>query len=165
MESLIIKDSNLQHSLKILESIPGVGRITLITIIAEIGDISSFKNTKKLVAFFGLDCTVNQSGKFNSTNNKISKRGTRTGRRALYVVALASIRKSRNGTYINEILHKYYSETLKAKKPKVALTAIMHKLLNYIFSILTTNKPYELRNPDVHKRMYLENKSATISAA
>lgn len=165
MENLIDKDSNLKNSLKILESIPGVGRITSITLIAEIGDIHSFQKAKKLVAFFGLDCSVNQSGKFNSTNNKISKRGTRTGRRALYAVALASIRKNRSGTYINEVLYKYYSETLKGKKPKVALIAIMHKLLNYIFAILTTNKAFEIRNPDLHKQMYLENKFSKSSAA
>lgn len=167
MEILILNNSNsskIKTNLELLQSIPGIGRITAITILAELGDISSFKNAKKLVAFFGIDCSVNQSGKFNSTNNKISKRGTRIGRRALYTVALASIRKTRNGSYINEILSTYYQENLKGKKAKVALVAIMHKITNYIFAVLRNQHPYELRTPEIHKRMFLEN-STNNSAA
>ncbi|WP_455794931.1 transposase [Clostridium butyricum] len=50
------------------------------------GDINGFIKPKHLVAFFGIDSSVNQSGKFQGTQCKISKeRGTRIGRRALYV--------------------------------------------------------------------------------
>lgn len=101
-----------------------------------IGNIKGFLKPKHLVAFFGLDPSVNQSGKFNSNRNTMSKRGTKIGRRALYVVALASIRSTRNGKPINEVLLKYYKENLKGKKSKVTLVAIMSKLAKYIFSIL-----------------------------
>ena len=35
----------------------------------------------------------------------------------------------------------------------------MHKLINYIFSILKNQKEYELRDPKIHAKMYLNNKS------
>lgn len=165
INTMILESPRFTKIINLLKSIPGVGAITAITLLAEIDAITKFKTPKQLVAFFGLDCSVNQSGKFNSTNNKISKRGTRIGRRALFAVALASIRKNRNGTYINKVLYNYYSETLKGKKPKVSLIAIMHKLLNYIFAVLRDEKPFESRDPDVHKRMFLENKSQNQNAA
>ena len=51
-----------------------------------------FVTPKQLVAFFGVDPAVNESGKFKGDRVKMSKRGTRLGRRALYAAALASIR-------------------------------------------------------------------------
>ena len=82
----------IKNNIELIDSIPGVGRLTAITLIAEIGDIGGFIKPKHLVAFFGIDSSVNESGKFKGNQNKMSKRGTRIGRRALYAVALAYIR-------------------------------------------------------------------------
>lgn len=49
----------LSLTLKLLQSIPGVGLLTAATIIAEIGDFSAFSKPNKLVAFFGVDLLLN----------------------------------------------------------------------------------------------------------
>ena len=82
----------------------------------------------------------------------------------MYAVALASIRSSRKGIPINKVLLEYYQTNLKGKKAKVALVAIMHKILNYIFAVLRNQTPFEQRDPKLHKQMFLENK-ALIKAA
>lgn len=152
-----------KKNIQLLMSIPGIGFITAVTIVTEIGDIKGFIKPKQLVAYFGIDPAVNESGKFKSDKQKMSKRGSRIGRRALYAVALASIRTNRNGEAINKVLLDYYKNNLNGKKKKVALVAIMHKLINYIFAVLRDGKDYEQRLPQIHQKMYLENKS--VSAA
>ncbi len=92
-------------------------------------------------------------------DNKISKRGTRIGRRALYAVALASIRNNRNYLPINKVLLDYYQINIKGKNPKIALVAIIHKIINYIFAVLRTQTELEQRDPKIHKQMFLENSS------
>jgi len=162
IESLINNPNSpreIEKNINLIESIPGIGKLTAITIIAEIGDINGFVKPKHLVAFFGIDSSVNESGKFKGNQNKISKRGTRIGRRALYAVALASIRKNRSGDPINEVLINYYQTNLKGKKPKVALVALMHKIINYIFAVLRNQTTFEQRDPKIHKQMFLENKA------
>ncbi|MBE6087297.1 MAG: IS110 family transposase [Clostridium beijerinckii] len=154
----------IKKNIELIDSIPGIGPLTAITIIAEIGDINGFVKPKHLVAFFGIDSSINESGKFKGNQNNISKRGTRIGRRALYAIALASIRSSRNGIPINSILLDYYQTNLKGKKAKVALVAIMHKIINYIFAVLRDQTPSEQRDPKIHKQMFLENKSLTKAA-
>ena len=156
--------NQIKKNIDLVDSIPGIGSLTAITLIAEIGDIDGFIKPKHLVAFFGIDCSVNESGKFKGNKNKISKRGTRIGRRALYAVALASIRSSRNGIPINKVLLEYYQTNLKGKKAKVALVAIMHKILNYIFAVLRNQTPFEQRDPKLHKQMFLENKALNKAA-
>ena len=70
-----------------LHTIPGIGIIGAATILAEIGDISRFKNSSALVAFAGIDPTVRQSGEFNSTHNHMSKRGSPYLRHAIFLAA------------------------------------------------------------------------------
>jgi len=150
---------SIRNNIELIDSIPGIGQLTAITIIAEIGDIDGFLKPKHLVAFFGIDSSVNESGNFKGDDNKISKRGTRIGRRALYAVALASIRNNRNGVPINKVLLDYYQINLRGKKPKISLVAIMHKIINYIFAVLRNQTPFEQRDPKIHKQMFLENNS------
>ena len=101
-----------------LNSIKGVGFLSAVTIMCEIGDFSAFKRPKQLFAFFGLDPEVNQSGNFNGTDVHMSKRGSRIARRAIFAVALASIRRKRDGEAINPHLCDYYTKK-SAQKPKM----------------------------------------------
>ena len=162
-----IKSSDTSKSFRdnvaLLITFCGIGFITAITLISEIGDPKRFKHPKQLVAFFGIDPSVNESGKFKGDRNKMSKRGTRFGRRALYAVALASIRKCKNGKLVNSVLYGYYHDNLKGKKKKVALGAVMHKLVKYIFAVLREQKPYEIRDPRLHDQMYLKNASGKVA--
>ncbi len=48
----------------LLQTIPGVGLISALTIVAECGDISRFKHARALTAFAGLDPSVKESGQF-----------------------------------------------------------------------------------------------------
>ena len=153
----------LSKSIALLDSIPGIDFLSAVTLLTEIGDISRFKKPKQLVAFIGIDASVNQSGKFKSDHNKMSKRGSKIARRALYTAALVSIRHKRGGQTFNQVLFDYYNDNLKDKKKKVALGAIMHKLVNYIFAVLRNQTEYEQRSPKIHAQMYLNNQQPKAS--
>lgn len=142
------------EQINLLTTIPGVGFLSAVTIMCEIGDFTAFKNPRQLFAYFGLDPEVNQSGKFTATQMHMSKRGSRFARRALFAVALASIRKTRNGNAINPYLYDYYEKKSNAKPKMVALGAIMHKVCNIIFAILRDKKAFELRSPEEHCIQY-----------
>ena len=87
----------LSLTIDILCSIPGIGLLTAATIVAEVGDFTAFSKPDKLVAYFGIDPSVKQSGQFEGTENKMSKRGSRLLRRVIFTTALANVRKKRNG--------------------------------------------------------------------
>ena len=144
--------SVLSMTIALLCSIPGIGLITAATILAEIGDFSAFSNPDKLVAFFGIDPSVKQSGQFEGTQNKMSKRGARLLRRVLFTTALANVRKKRNGKEHNPVLYDFYRKKCSSKPKKVALGAVMHKLVFIIFAVLRDRKPFELRKPEEHAK-------------
>ncbi len=154
---------NFKNNIKFLDSIPGIDFLSAITLLTEIGDFNSFTKPKQLIAFLGIDPSVNESGKFKGDSNKMSKRGSKIARRALYAAALVSVRRKRNGETFNQVLFDYYNNSLKDKKKKVALGAVMHKLVNYIFASLRDQKEYELRSPKLHSQMYLYNQNHKAS--
>lgn len=149
--------SDIKKSISLLTTIPGIGELTAITIVAEIGDFRRFKNSKSLVAYLGIDPSINESGNFKGSKNSMSKRGSNIGRRAIYTAALSAIGIKRNGKANNEIILEYYKNKLKSKKPKVALGAVMHKIVRYIFSVIKNQKPYAQRDPKIHCRMFLNH--------
>ena len=129
----------------LLLSIPGIGELTAMTILAEIGDIKKFPTSKQLVAFAGLDPSVFESGKFKASHSKISKRGSTYLRRALYQSTVAGI-SNRVGGPVNEVLYSFYSKKLAEGKPsKVAIIATSNKLLRIIFGVLKNNQPFEVK--------------------
>ena len=120
-----------------LHTIPGIGIIGAATILAEIGDISRFKNSSSLIAFAGIDPTVRQSGEFNSTHNHMSKRGSPYLRHAIFLAATTC-------SFHNSPLNAYYKKKRDQGKHHLTATgAVARKLTTVIYAVLRDSKPYE----------------------
>ena len=120
-----------------LHTIPGIGIIGAATILAEIGNISRFKNSSALVAFAGIDPTVRQSGEFNSTHNHLSKRGSPYLRHAIFLAATTC-------SFHNSPLNAYYKKKRDQGKHHLTATgAVARKLTTVIYAVLRDSKPYE----------------------
>lgn len=120
-----------------LHTIPGIGIIGAATILAEIGDISRFKNSSSLIAFAGIDPTVRQSGEFNSTHNHMSKHGSPYLRHAIFLAATTC-------SFHNSPLNAYYKKKRDQGKHHLTATgAVARKLTTVIYAVLRDSKPYE----------------------
>lgn len=125
-----------------LDTIVGVGTTLAASFFAEIGDITRFDSPDKLAAFAGIDPSVKQSGEFNGTRNKMSKRGSPYLRRTFWLAAVSGIRT-------NPALKAIYDrKRAQGKHHAVAVSAVMHKLCNIVFAILKTNEPYKIVLPE-----------------
>ncbi|WP_201259697.1 transposase [Tissierella sp. P1] len=71
------------ESNSVILTIPGIGFLNGAMILGEIGYISRFSNPSKLLAYAGLNPTVNQSGQFYTKTIRMSKRGSKLLRYAL----------------------------------------------------------------------------------
>ena len=120
-----------------LHTIPGIGMIAAATILAEIGDINRFKSSSALVAFAGIDPTVQQSGEFSSTHNHMSKRGSPYLRHAIFLAATTC-------SFHNSPLNAYYKKKQEQGKHHLTATgAVARKLTTVIYAVLRDGKPYE----------------------
>jgi transposase len=127
----------LMQAHQLILSIPGVGPVLGAAILGEIGDINRFASAKKLRAYAGLDPTVYQSGEFEGSRARLSKRGSPYLRRALWMAA--SVARLHDPTF-----RAFYETKLaQGKHPNRALGAVASKLCSVIFAVLSKNELYD----------------------
>lgn len=159
-------ESHKEHvfiqQLELIQTIPGIGFISAVTIMSEMGEFKGFSKPKQLVAYFGLDPTVRESGNFKATHTRLSKRGSRLARRVLFRVALASVRMKKNGEALNPVIRVFYEGKIISMAKKKAIGAVMRKVTNIIFAVLRNNEPFKLVTPEKHCEGY--NRSLKLVA-
>ena len=130
--------SFIKKSDNVITSIPGIGDMTAAIILSEIGDINRFNNPSQVLAFAGLDPSVKQSGTFNASSTRMSKRGSPLLRYALILAA--------NNVRLNtKTFNDYYN--MKISQGKLHYNALGHcagKLIRNIFYMLKNNITFNL---------------------
>jgi transposase len=119
-----------------LESIPGIGRKTAIMLLVASGGFSRFSDYRKLSSYIGLCPRIFESGTSIKGKAKICKMGMSQMRAMLYVCAWSAKR-------YNKACSELYQRLLaKGKAKKVALIAVVNKLLKQAFAIATKQTTY-----------------------
>lgn len=137
IELAMIEISNQQEHY--LTTITGISDVTACVILGEIGSVKRFERPEQLVAFAGLDASVHQSGDFNGSKTRLSKRGSPYLRRAIWQAAFVA-------SFHDPALSSHYQKLRKRGKAHgTAVGAVARKLTHIIFAILRDNKPYETR--------------------
>ncbi|MGO6805263.1 transposase, partial [Rhizobium ruizarguesonis] len=120
IERRVGEDPQLYRKAEILTSIPGIGRVTALALMAGMDELGSCSG-KQAAMLAGLAPIANDSGA--RTGRRSIRAGRPAPRRALYMAALSACR-------YNPALARF-ADTLKAagKPAKVILVAVMRKLL------------------------------------
>ncbi len=137
MSAHITSNESLAKKEKIISSVPGVGRVTALHLIAELPELGSVSK-KEVGALVGVAPFNKDSGGMAGTRKIWG--GRARVRTALYMATISGIR-------CNPVLKEFYTR-LKAsgKKAKVALVACMHKLIIILNMMIK------------HDRLWTENK-------
>ena len=129
--STIIKELNPS-----ILSIPGIGEISAASIISEYGDISCFSSHAKMLAFAGLEPSINQSGTLES-NGKMVKHGSGHLRYVLMNASLTLLK-------FNPIFYDFYLKKRSEGKPhRVALSHVCKKLVRLIYTLETKHVDFD----------------------
>ena len=133
---LIAQDADLAHKAKRLDAIPGVGPVVAATVLATMPELGTLSHTAA-AALAGLAPYNRDSG--NHQGARHIGGGRYAVRSALYMAAMCAIRYDR-------ILKAFYLRLRAAgKKPLVALTACMRKLI-VLMNRLLKNENFQLAN-------------------
>lgn len=117
-----------------LESVPGVGKVTSFTLLAELSELGTLSR-QKIAALAGLAPFNRDSGRFRGRRHIFG--GRSDVRSVLYMAALSGIR-------YNPVLKTFYDRLIaKGKLPKVAITACMRKLLTILNAIIRDGSAWQ----------------------
>lgn len=118
----------------LLTSVPGIGPITALTLIAELPELGRL-DRRQIAALVGLAPFNRDSGVFRG--RRMIRGGRASVRRVLYMAALTAIRR-------NPILTRFYQRLRTTGHPgNVALTATMRKLLTVLNAMLRDRRPWQ----------------------
>lgn len=138
IQDLVTSDEWLSKKVEKVISIPGVGFLTAVIVIAETNGFALIKSIKQLVCYAGLDVKIMESGAWKG-KSRISKKGNVHIRKAMYFPAYTNMKHSNNyiGLY-NRIFEK-------KQKSLIAATATQKKLLGLIY-VLWKNESIYIEN-------------------
>ncbi|WP_022728091.1 IS110 family transposase [Fodinicurvata sediminis] len=118
----------------LLQSMPGIGPKTARVLIAELPELGRL-DRRSISALSGLAPFPRDSGRMRGRRTICG--GRRAVRQALFMAVLVSIR------YSLPIAETYHRLLVAGKKPKVAITACMRKMLVILNAIIRDQKPWQ----------------------
>jgi transposase len=148
MNDLATKEFKSQ--LELLTSIKGIGPAIATTLIMSTGGFTLFSSAKKFAKFIGVCPSYQQSGTSLKTRGVINRNGDADIRSMLYVASWSAIR-------FNSDCKQMYERLKAAGKPsKVALIAVINKLLRQAFAVVLKQEKYCDNYPSIYPKNILK---------
>ena len=120
-----------------LESIPGIGRKTAMSLIVVSGGFNRFDDYRKLSSYIGICPRIFESGSSVKGKARICKMGMSRIRAMLYICSWSARR-------CNKACRELYDRLLaKGKAKKLALIAVANKLIKQAFAIAKNQVVYQ----------------------
>ena len=131
-------DPTQARAFEILNSIPGISVITAIAVLSELPEIGSL-DPKAAASLAGLAPVTRQSGTWQG--HSFVQGGRRRLRQALYMPAISAIACN------PDLARKYRQLCQAGKPPKVAITAVMRKLLLLANALIAQDRTWAATPP------------------
>jgi len=132
----LLKTARYKNDGKLLRSIPGIGPLTSVQILTELGDIKRFSSFKKLNSFVGFKPTTYSSGE-HDWKGHLSIRKHKALRSALVECAWQTVQN-------DPAMLVKYEQLLDRMTKKRAVVVIARKLLSRIYFVLKNQQSYQL---------------------
>ena len=134
---ILVKDSRYMESIKLLHGIPGVGLVTALTFLTELGDTSRFKRLDQLCNYIGLVPCLHGSGDEQHVGNITPRKNTHM---MAVLVESAWIAAGKDPA-----LMQAYHKLCRRMKGQEAIIRIARKLIARMRYVLLHHTEYQLK--------------------
>lgn len=126
----------LKKKIEYICTLNGVGFITAIIVVAESNGFNLIRNNRQLVCYAGYDINNKQSGTSVNTKTRISHKGNKHIRKALYFPALTAVQNDKP-------ISNFYNRLFERQKIKMkSYVAVQRKLLILIYTLWKKEEAY-----------------------
>lgn len=133
----LAKSEKYKARMELIESIPGIGILSAMLFLSEIGDIKRFKSFDTLCSYVGLIPNTYSSGEHERTG-EMTHRGNTWIKEMLVECSWVAIRK-------DPAMLLKFKQLCRFMDPNKAIIRIARKLLNRIRFVLINGKKYEMK--------------------
>ena len=132
---MIDEQSEKDQTVRVLQSVPGVGPVTIATLLSELPELGKLRRGE-IAKLVGVAPLINQSGRRDGGRKIFG--GRAYVRRVLYMATLVATRH-------NHTIKRFYKRLLAKGKPKmVALVASMRKLLTILNDMVRNGESWRM---------------------
>ena len=123
-----------------LQTLPGIGPILAMTILAEARDLRRFSCVRQFLKYCGFDLCTAQSGQFRGTT-RLSKRGNARLRYAFWMAGTVAIRMQQN-SFRRKFEDYVRPDPQNADRRRKGYTAVAVKMARVAYAVVTTGIDY-----------------------
>jgi transposase len=153
-EKIKLFGAPFMKQIDILTSISGVSVITALAIIADVVDISRFKNAKHFTSY------LRSAPQVESSNEKtIIKSTNKAGRKLSITLLSQSLNHFRDS---NKKLNTWYNRLSVYKKKGIIRMALCRRVFCEIYQMLKKEEYHYSRNPALHEKKITEYRELLI---
>lgn len=135
----LTRRQELSEAIACLRTIPGIGLLTIATVLAETAGFKRFRSISQLMSFSGYDVVIQQSGQW-AGQPKISKQGSKYIRRAMFMPANTAIR---DGVGPIAAFYQRLNATHEEDVNMKAHVAVQKKLLRYMYVLWNKGEAFD----------------------
>ena len=138
-----LDDPELQQSIDLLLSLPGIGWIVGSHLVARLGNPREIKNGRQIAGFLGIVSSEHSTGD-KQNRGEITRSGDSRLRNKLIQSAWTAIKRDPELRAFYRRIYQRHPKKVAARK---AIVAVARKLTNRIYVVLKEQRPYVIR-PD-----------------
>ena len=136
----VIKSSPLfQRQMRLLLSIPGIGKVTAWYLLSITDGFSRFDSARQLASYAGVVPYQNESGSSVRRRSVVSKMSNKALKKVLHMAALSASLKTKKP---NDLKAYYHRKAGQGTNPMSVLNAVRGKLLHIAFAVINRGTPY-----------------------
>lgn len=138
LDKMIDKDTNLKNKYRLAKSVPGIGKITALTLLYYTNEFTLFSSAKKLACYCGVAPFARESGTSVRGKPRVSNFANKSMKRLLHMAAMAAISSDQ------ELRIYYDRKVTEGKNKMLVLNAIRNKILHRLCAVIRRDSPYNL---------------------
>jgi transposase len=136
LDQIINKDINLKNKYNLAKSVPGIGKITALSMLYYTNEFTLFSSAKKLACYCGVAPFGHESGTSVKRRPRVSNFANKALKKLLHMASMSAI-------ISNAELKAYYQRKVAEGKNKMlVLNAIRNKILHRLFAVIKRGSPF-----------------------
>jgi len=137
IHELISSDNELNQQAKLIQTVPGVGKVLCWTMLSKTNGFKSIKSARKMACYSGVVPFDYQSGSSIHKKPRVSVFADKSIKTILHLAAMSAIRLD------NDLRAYYLRKVMEGKNKMSVLNAVRNKILHRIYAVIRTQTNYQ----------------------
>ena len=137
IEEIIKEDDVLQRQSKLIQSVPGAGKVLTWTMLAKTEAFTLITEPRKMACYSGVVPFDNRSGTSVFHRPRVSFFADKQIKTVLHLGAMSAIRLE------NDLSEYYQRKVAEGKNKMSVLNAVRNKIIHRIFAVIKNDAPYQ----------------------